>query len=64
MLVVASEKILFYRRSCPVILQRLENDPYANYCIQYAGNGHYYKTQDEALEYVRKRWKRIVTPAQ
>lgn len=62
-MIIATEKILFYRRGCPVIFQKLESDPYADYCIQYAGNGHYYKTAEEAWEYIKKRFKRRIKPA-
>lgn len=26
------------------------------WCVQYGGNGHYFETVDEALDYMRERW--------
>jgi len=54
-MIITSDKILFYRRGCPVKFQKLESDPYADYCIQYAGNGHYFKTLDEAQAYIKNK---------
>lgn len=62
-MIITNAKILFYRRSCPVIFQKLESDPYADYCIQYAGNGHYFKTTEAAQEYIKKRFKYRTKPA-
>lgn len=62
-MIIATERILFYRRGCPVRLQTLDEDPHANYCIQYAGSGQYFKTLDEAQAYIKKRFNRKIEPA-
>ncbi len=62
-MIITSAEILFYRRGCPVILQRLESDPYSEYCVQYAGSGQYFKTIDEAQAYLKKRFKYKIKPA-
>lgn len=62
-MVIVSERILFYRRGYPIIFEKLESDPYAKYCIRYMGNGHYYKTVEEAQAYVKKQFYRSFDPA-
>ena len=39
----------------PVILQCSRTEP-VHYCVQYAGNGKYFDTLDDALTYIRERW--------
>ena len=46
-MVIVKEEVICIRKGFPVRLQRLKDDP-CLYCIQYAGNGHYFKTADEA----------------
>lgn len=42
-------------KGLPVVLQCSNGLP-VHYCIQYAGNGHYFDTLAEALLYMNKRW--------
>ena len=44
------------RKGCDIILQEIENDRYATHCVQFAGNGKYFKSLEEALTYIFKRW--------
>lgn len=44
------------RKGCDIILQELENDRYATHCVQFAGNGKYFKSLEEAEAYIFKRW--------
>ena len=55
-------KILFQTkigtfRGCPCVLQRIDDTQinYAEWCVQFAGNGHYFSEYDEAVAYIRKR---------
>ena len=55
-------KILFQTkigtfRGCPCMLQRIDDRPinYAEWCVFYAGNGHYFPTFEEAENYMIKR---------
>ena len=57
---ITKAETLFCWRGYPVVLQWLD-DEYCNYCIQYGGGGHYFKTLDEAREYIRNRWKCGIT---
>lgn len=44
------------RKGLPVTLQYLPDDPKGYlYCIQYAGNGHYFRNLKEAENYLIKR---------
>ena len=39
-------------------LQRIQDyspPDYAEWCVQFAGNGHYFPEYDEAVNYIRKR---------
>ena len=41
-----------------IILQvEMVNGVENGYCVQYAGNGHYFGTKEAAQEYALKRWK-------
>ena len=45
-------------RGCSVWLQEIEDSTppsYANWCVHFAGNGHYFPTLAEAENYLRKR---------
>lgn len=53
---IKSETKIASRKGCDIILQELENDRYASHCVQYAGNGKYFKTLEEAKAYIYKRW--------
>ena len=44
------------KRTVPVTLQTLAEDAYSNYCVRFAGGGHYFKTIDEAAVYVKQRF--------
>lgn len=39
----------------PVVLQCSKGPP-VHYCVQYAGNGHYFDTLAEAMLYMHDRW--------
>lgn len=54
---IKSEKRIATRKGCDIYLQELENDRYATACVQYAGNGKYFKTLEEAQNYIFKRWR-------
>lgn len=54
---IKSEKRIATRKGCDIILQELENDRYATACVQYAGNGKYFKTLEEAQNYIFERWR-------
>lgn len=54
---IKSETKIATRKGCDIILQEIENDRYATACVQYAGNGKYFKTLEEALTYIYKRWR-------
>lgn len=54
---IKSERIIATRKGCDIILQQIENDRYASHCVQYAGNGKYFPTLEEAEAYIFKRWR-------
>lgn len=59
-MIIVEERQLCIHKGLPVTLQRLEDDP-MQFCIQYAGNGHYFPCEVAALAYAAGRgW--IVTP--
>lgn len=45
------------RKGCDIILQQIEDDRYATHCVQYAGNGKYFQSLEEAEAYIFKRWR-------
>lgn len=53
---IKSERKIATRKGCDIILQELENDRYATHCVQYAGNGKYFQSLEEAKAYIYKRW--------
>ena len=57
---ILSQELICVRKGCPVYLQRLADDPYAEWGVQYAGNGHYFPTLSEAEAYMwgRKFYRR------
>ena len=57
---IKSETRIASRKGCDIYLQELENDRYATACVQYAGNGKYFKTLEEAKAYIYKRWRLAV----
>lgn len=56
-MIIKSERKIATRKGCAIILQELENDRYATACVQFAGNGKYFKTLEEAQNYILKRWR-------
>lgn len=54
---IKSETRIASRKGCDIILQELENDRYATACVQFAGNGKYFPTLEEAEAYIFKRWR-------
>lgn len=54
---IKSERKIATRKGCDIVLQELENDRYATHCVQYAGNGKYFKSFKEAEAYIYKRWR-------
>lgn len=54
---IKSETRIATRKGCDIILQELENDRYATHCVQFAGNGKYFKSLEEAEAYIFKRWR-------
>lgn len=53
---IVGERVLCTRKGKPVVLQTLEDDP-MRYCIQYAGSGHYFPSEAEALAFAHgRRW--------
>lgn len=57
MVILSQEKIGTYK-DCIVWLQRIQDSSppdYAKWCVQFAGNGHYFRKYDEAIDYMRKR---------
>ena len=54
---IKSERKIATRKGCDIILQELENDRYATACVQYAGNGKYFPTLEEAKAYIYRRWR-------
>ena len=43
------------RGGIPVTLQTLEQD-YSSFCVRFGGNGHYFKTIEDAAVYVKRRF--------
>lgn len=56
-MIIKSERKIATRKGCDIILQQIENDPYATACVQYAGNGKYFKMLEEAEAYILRRWR-------
>lgn len=56
-MIIKSERKIATRKGCDIFLQELENDRYATACVQYAGNGKYFPTLEEAEAYIFKRWR-------
>lgn len=54
---IKSARKIASRKGCDIILQELENDRYATACVQFAGNGKYFKSLEEAEAYIYKRWR-------
>ena len=54
---IKSARKIATRKGCDIILQELENDRYATACVQFAGNGKYFPTLEEAEAYIYKRWR-------
>lgn len=54
---IKSERKIATRKGCGIYLQEIEDDRYATHCVQYAGNGKYFKTLEEAQNYILKRWR-------
>ena len=57
MVILSQEKICTHK-GCIVWLQRTQDyspPDYAEWCVQFAGNGHYFPEYDEAVDYIRKR---------
>lgn len=54
---IKSERIIATRKGCGIYLQEIEDDRYASHCVQYAGNGKYFKSLEEAATYIYKRWR-------
>lgn len=54
---IKAERKIATRKGCDIILQQIEDDRYATHCVQYAGNGKYFRTLEEALTYIYKRWR-------
>lgn len=54
---IKSETKIASRKGCDIILQQIEDDRYATACVQYAGNGKYFPTLEEAQNYILKRWR-------
>lgn len=53
---IKNETRIATRKGCDIILQELEGDRYATHCVQYAGNGKYFPTFEQAEAYIYKRW--------
>lgn len=57
-MIILSQKKICTHKGCTVWLQRIQDDSppdYAKWCVQFAGNGHYFSEYDEAVDYMRKR---------
>lgn len=54
---IKAETKIATRKGCDIILQQIEDDRYATACVQYAGNGKYFKTLEEAKAYIYRRWR-------
>ncbi len=55
---ISKATTLFHRHGMPVILQELEDDHYAKYCIQFRGGGQYFRTIEDAVQYINSRWQK------
>lgn len=53
---IKTEQKIATRKGCGIYLQELEDDRYATHCVQFAGNGKYFKSLEEAEAYIFKRW--------
>lgn len=53
---IYKEVELFLIKKLAVRLQELSYNPLHKYCIQYAGNGHYFASIEEVYAYLQKRW--------
>lgn len=53
---IKSERKIATRKGCGIYFQEIENDRYATHCVQFAGNGKYFKSLEEAEAYIFKRW--------
>lgn len=42
----------------PVILEKLEGDPFAAYRVAHAGSGHYFKDIPSVMDYIEERFGR------
>lgn len=40
----------------PVTVQRL-NEDWGRYCVQYAGSGEYFQTEESCWKYIHSRWR-------
>ena len=56
-MIIKSERKIATRKGCGIFLQEIEDDRYASHCVQYAGNGKYFKSLEEAEAYIYKRWR-------
>ena len=55
---ILAEKEIARKKGCSVWLQHIEDSTppsYANWRVEFAGNGHYFPTLAEAENYLRKR---------
>lgn len=55
---ILSQRTIGIFKGCVCILQHIEdNTPpnYAEYCVQYGGNGRYFQTLEDAETYLKKR---------
>lgn len=57
---IKNETRIASRKGCGIYLQEIEDDRYATHCVQYAGNGKYFKSFEEAATYIYKRWRLVV----
>lgn len=51
---VTSEFILGYRKGNPILIQKI-SESCDNWCVQFAGNGHYFKDFESLVEYLKQR---------
>lgn len=54
---IKSELKIATRKGCGIYLQEIEDDRYATACVQYAGNGKYFKSLEAAQNYIFERWR-------
>ena len=58
-MIIQSSEHICTRRGFPVILQHLGQDKQnsfpVNWCVQHAGNGHYFETKEDAEDYLECR---------